>query len=57
MLLNKLAIKSDLLGKAIDRLDDQTLKNYRVAKRDGKLNDDGDYEFEFTDKDTGEKEK
>ena len=47
--------RSDLLGKAIDRLDDQTLKNYRVAKRDGKLNDDGDYEFEFTDKDTGEK--
>jgi hypothetical protein len=46
--------RSDLLGKAIDRLDDQTLKNYRVAKRDGELNNDGDYKFEFYDKDTGE---
>ena len=46
--------RSDLLGKAIDRLDDKTLGNYRVAKRDGELNDDGDYEFKFYDKDTGE---
>ena len=46
--------RSDLLGKAIDRLDDQTLKNYRVAKRDGKLTPDNDYEFKFRDKVTGE---
>ena len=47
--------RSDLLGKAIDRLDDQTLKNYRVAKRDGELTPDNDYEFTFRDKVTGEK--
>ena len=49
--------RSDLLGKAIDRLDDQTLGNYRVAKRDGKLNDDNDYEFTYRDPVTREEEE
>jgi len=49
--------RSNLLGKAIDRLDDQTLKNYRVAKRDGELNDDGDYEFTYRDPVTREEEE
>jgi len=49
--------RSDLLGKAIDRLDDKTLGNYRVAKRDGELNDDGDYEFTYRDPVTREEEE
>ena len=49
--------RSDLLGKAIDRLDDKTLGNYRVAKRDGKLNDDNDYEFTYRDPVTREEEE
>jgi len=49
--------KSDLLGKAIDRLDDKTLGNYRVAKRDGKLNEDNDYKFTYRDPVTREEEE
>ena len=49
--------RSDLLGKAIDRLDDKTLGNYRVAKRDGELNDDSDYEFTYRDPVTREEEE
>ena len=49
--------RSDLLGKAIDRLDDKTLGNYRVAKRDGELNDDNDYEFTYRDPVTREEEE
>ena len=49
--------RSDLLGKAIDRLDDKTLGNYRVAKRDGELTLDNDYELTIKDSVTGEEKE